>query len=95
MSERSWDLRSEDLGPGLSLCGVICEVGVATPALIPQCLTRNKGDKIAKTVSDSGIFYYFKTPRFAWFLSSGRPKIEIWKSLGDSKGSVFLEGPWF
>lgn len=33
MSERSLDLRSEDLGPGLGLCGVICEVGMAAPAL--------------------------------------------------------------
>ena len=62
MSERSPDLRSEDLGPGLSLCGIICEVGMATPALlIPQCLTRNKGDKVAKSVPDSlGFFIILK-----------------------------------
>ena len=49
MSKKSPDLRSEDLGPGLSLCGVICEVGMAAPALwTPRCLTRIKKRKLQK-----------------------------------------------
>lgn len=59
-SKRSLDLRSEDLGPGLSLCGIICEVGMAAPTLwTPWYLTRNKEEKVAKTVPDSTIFYHF------------------------------------
>ena len=61
MSKKSPDLRSEDLGPGLSLCGVICEVRMAAPALwTPWCLTRIKKRKLQKQCLTRRFFIIFK-----------------------------------